>query len=352
MNKGFWAKLKRDNKPITALAPMANVTDAAFRRMVVKYSRYGGADVFDRKGRGIPGAKRVGGPDVMWTEFVSCEGLLSAGRKKLLGDLVFDELERPIVAQVFGSKPEQFSKYAELIQKLGFDGIDINMGCPDRSVVKQGAGAALINEPKLAQKLIKEIKKGAGKLPVSVKTRIGDTSDNLQNWLPYLLEMEPAVVTIHARTRKERFLPSPANWKAVKEAVKIRNKYDSSSAKSLIIGNGGISSMEEACKKAKETGADGIMVGRAAIGNPWFFNQEIRDNISPQMKILALLEHAVLFENIFKNKKNFDNIKKHLKAYINGFKGAKEIRIAAMEANNAKELEKIIESYSNQTVIS
>lgn len=313
-NQGFWEKLK---KPIMALAPMANVTDAAFRRIIAKYGK----------------------PDVMYTEFVSCEGLLSEGRKKLLDDLIFSESERPIVAQVFGSKLEQFSECAKLIKKLGFDGIDINMGCPDRAVVKQGAGAALIKNPKLAQKIIEEAKNGAGSMPVSIKTRIGDTKNDLKKWLPYLLETEPAAIIIHARTRKEMSLV-PANWKTVKEAVKIRDRKKS---ETLILGNGDVFSLREAYQRTKETGADGIMVGRGIFGNPWFFNPDVKpEQITSQMKIKILLEHAALFEKIFKQRKNFDIMKKHFKAYINGFPGAKEVRIAAMGAQNTKELKKIL----------
>src|SRR3989344_6534872 len=179
MIKGFWKQLKR---PFFVLAPMANVTDAAFRQIIAKYGK----------------------PDVLWTEFVSTDALCSdAGRKNALADLWFDPSQRPIVAQIFGSKPDNFYKSAQLIQALGFDGIDLNMGCPDKGIEKSGAGARLIKEPKLAQEIIRATIKGAGPLPVSVKTRLGYSSDNLEEWLKYLLETGPAAITIHARTRKE-----------------------------------------------------------------------------------------------------------------------------------------------------
>src|SRR3972149_11793582 len=152
---GLWNSVRStsnvDIKPILALAPMADVTDAAFRRIIAKYGK----------------------PDMMFTEFVSCDGLCSAGQKNLLPILKFTKKERPIVAQVFGAKPENFYESAKLIKKLGFDGIDINMGCPDKKVIKQGAGAALINNFRLAQEIIRQTKRGAGKIPVSFKTRIG-----------------------------------------------------------------------------------------------------------------------------------------------------------------------------------
>jgi tRNA-dihydrouridine synthase len=236
MISGFWQKLK---KPIFVLAPMANVTDCAFRQIIVKYGK----------------------PDVVWTEFVSCDGLCSEGRANILIDLKYSEMERPIIAQIFGAKPDNFYKTALLLQELGFDGIDINMGCPDKSVSgKQGSGAALIQEPKLAQKIILETKRGAGKLPVSVKTRLGFNKNVLDTWLPNLLETEPAAITIHARTKKE-MSKVPAHWDEIAKAVEIRNTYDSSPKKTLILGNGDVQDLVEAQKRVDETGCDGVMIG-------------------------------------------------------------------------------------------
>src|SRR5271154_805490 len=158
MPRGFWKKLK---KPIMAIAPMANVSDAAFREMFAKY----------------------GPPDVFWTEFVSVEGLLSKGRDRLLPDLWFSPQEHPIVAQIFGAKPEQFEEVGPLIRELGFDGVDINMGCPDRGVEKQGAGAALIKDFDRARAIIRALKRGVGDLPVSVKTRIGYSKNQIDAWI-------------------------------------------------------------------------------------------------------------------------------------------------------------------------
>lgn len=328
MVSGFWKKLKR---PIFALAPMANVTDAAFRFMIAKYGK----------------------PDVTWTEFVSCDGLMSEGRENILIDLKYDETERPIVAQIFGSKPENFYKTALFLQELGFDGIDINMGCPDKNVEKQGAGASLMKDPKLAAEIIRETKRGAGKLPVSVKTRIGYKSNDLKTWLPYLLECEPAAITIHARTRKEMSLV-PARWEHVAEAVQIRDAYDSSKDKTLILGNGDISSAEDGYQKAIMTGADGVMVGRGIFGDPWFFSniRELKKGnivtpyVNLKQKLHAMVEHTYLYEKFLLQHKNFDLMKKHFKAYVNGFKGAKELRIKLMtEAPNASEVEKVVKEF-------
>lgn len=321
MVTGFWKKLK---KPIFALAPMSNVTDAAFRRMINKYGK----------------------PDVMWTEFVSCDGLASKGRDKLLIDLMFTKGEHPIVAQIFGSKPENFYKTALLLQELGFDGIDINMGCPDRNVEKQGAGAALMKNPKLAQEIIRETKRGAGKLPVSVKTRIGYSKNTLNEWLPVLLETELAAITIHARTRKEMSLV-PANWDTIAEAVRIRDAYDNSKTKTLILGNGDVRDLADAKEKIKATGADGVMVGRGIFGNPWFFNKKINhEDISVVKKLRVMVEHTYMFEKILGEHKNFDIMKKHYKAYANGFDGAKELRVKLMEgAKTAADVERIVEEF-------
>ena len=307
------------------LAPMADVTDAAFRRIIAKYS--------------LPF-----GPDAMWTEFVSCDGLCSDGRSILLRDLRFTEAERPIVVQFFGAKPDNFYQCALLAQELGFDGIDINMGCPDRSVEKQNAGAALIRDYKLAQKIIVETKRGAGNLPVSVKTRVGYDSDILDEWLPRLLETEPAAVTIHARTREEMSL-APARWESVARAAEIARRYDSSLDRTRIIGNGDIASLADAEEKVRQSGADGAMIGRGIFGNPWFFNKEKDINsISIEEKLLVMLEHTFMFEELFGNAKNFDTMKKHFKAYVNGFDGAKDLRIKLMAARNADEVTKIVTS--------
>src|SRR3989338_5904893 len=315
----FWKMLKR---PIFVLAPLANVTDAAFRFIIAKYGK----------------------PDVMWTEFVSCDGLVSAGKEKLVIDLKYTEGERPIVAQFFGSKPENFYKCAVLARELEFDGIDINMGCPDRAVEKQGAGAALCKNPKLAAELIQAAKEGAesagGRMPVSAKIRLGYNKDELDNWLPKLLEAEPAVITLHARTRKEMSLV-PAHCDRIADAVKIRKDLES---QTLIFGNGDVKDRHEAELRVRETGCDGVMIGRGIFGNQWLFSSK-RDykSVPLEEKLAVMLEHTFLFEKIFKGVKNFDLMKKHYKAYATGFDGAKELRVMLMAARNVKEVQNIVE---------
>jgi tRNA-dihydrouridine synthase len=263
-----------------------------------------------------------------------------------LVDLKYSESERPIVAQIFGSNPETYYRTAQLVQELGFDGIDINMGCPDRSVSgKQASGAALIKTPRLAQKIIAETKRGAGALPVSVKTRLGFNTDTLETWLPYLLETEPAVITVHARTKKELSLV-PARWERVADAVKIRDAYDSSADKTLIFGNGDVKDLNDARKKAVETGCDGIMIGRGIFGNPWLFSRE-RDyrTVTVEEKLAAMIEHTELFLKLLGEHKHFAIMKKHYKAYANGFDGAKELRVELMEAPDVSAVKAIVKAF-------
>ncbi|MBY0539175.1 tRNA-dihydrouridine synthase [Patescibacteria group bacterium] len=329
MNRGFWDTLP---KPFFVLAPMADVTDASFRRLIAKYSK-------------------PDGPSVMWTEFVSADGLAFApeeGRKKLLADLIFTEAERPIVAQFFTSRPETMEKAAALARELGFDGIDINMGCPDKSIEKQKAGAAMIKDPALAKEIIFAAKAGAKELPVSVKTRLGYNKDELEEWLPQLLSANPAVITLHARTRKEMSLV-PARWERVKRAVEIR---DAVNPNVFIMGNGDIQNMDDARERVAATGADGAMLGKAIFGNPWLFSnsQELQNGrlrkstISTEEKLRVLVEHTELYEELLPHK-SFAIMKKHYKAYVNGFDGAAELRAQLMATNSAEEVAGIVEKY-------
>lgn len=318
---------------------MADVTDAAFRRMIAKYSAHKRAD------------GTIGGPDVMWTEFVSADGLMRAteeGKRKLMADLIFAEEERPIVAQLFSSTPEYMEAAAKLCADLGFDGIDINMGCPDRGIEKQGCGSAMIKNPENARAVIRAAKRGGGEIPVSVKTRLGYNKDELETWLPELLAEEPAVVTVHARTRRE-MSKVPARWERVARAVEIRNEQKSDA---LIFGNGDVLNMDDARAKVSETGADGAMLGRAIFGNPWLFHPE-NDlaNVTLEERFAAMVEHTKLFEELLPFK-NFAIMKKHYKAYLSGISclpagrdGAKELRAELMEAKDAAEVERLVAAF-------
>jgi nifR3 family TIM-barrel protein len=327
--KNFWKDLPR---PLLVLAPMADVTDAAFRRMIAKYSKVEGPS---------RGSRQLAVPYITYTEFVSADGLAWApeeGRKKLLRDLEYTEAERPIVAQFFTSNPETMEKAARLAVELGFDGIDINMGCPAGPINKQGAGAELIKKPELAKELVVAAKRGAGDLPVSVKTRLGYNQDTLEEWLPALLDAEPAAIIIHARTRKE-MSAVPARWERVKRAVEIRNERGSTVP---ILGNGDVKSVEQAQQLAQETGADGVMVGRGIFGTPWFFTDT---QMSVEERLRIAVEHTKLFEELLGDLKSFAIMKKHFKAYVEGFDGAKELRTKLMETQSAAEVERLIEEF-------
>lgn len=313
--KNFWKELK---KPIFVIAPMANVTDVAFRSMFAKYGK----------------------PDVMWTEFVSADGLCSPGKKILLRDLEFSKKEKPIVAQLFTSHPEKMFEAAKLAQKLGFDGIDINMGCPDRSVEKQGAGAAHIKDPETAQKVIEAARAGAPDLPISVKTRIGYNKIDL-SWIEFLLKLNVPALTVHLRTRKE-MSDVPAQWNIMPEIVALRDKI---APETILLGNGDVVSLDDARKKVLESGCDGAMVGRGIFGNPWFFSGRLVAEIPPAERLKVMLEHAKVFDKLLGDVKNFAIMKKHFKAYVSGWEGAKELRVKLMETNTLKEVTKIVKDY-------
>ncbi|MEI8174891.1 MAG: tRNA-dihydrouridine synthase [bacterium] len=332
--KNFWEKL---DKPFFCLAPMSDVTDIAFRHMLAKYSK-------DRENK-----NKV----VFWTEFVAADGLCNKfARKKLAHILKFSENERPIVAQVFGANPENMKKACQYIASLGFDGIDVNMGCPDKSVINQGAGSALIKNPKLAREIIQAVHAGiqsAGEhIPVSVKTRIGFSKDEIDTWIPELLKEDISALTIHLRTTKELSLV-PAKWDYIKKVKKLIEK---SGKPILLIGNGDVKDLKEAKEKALEYGCDGVMIGRGVFGNPWFFSSNPSTEIPVEEKLKVLVEHTKIFnEELLEPKhKNFDVMKKHFKAYVNGFDGAKELRIKLMETENSSQVEKIINNFLRQVV--
>ena len=337
----FWNKLP---KPFFAMAPMADVTDVAFRALVAKRGK----------------------PDIFWTEFVSADGLYHTREisnmkdedNPLMRDLQFTEEQRPIVAQIFSSKPDMISYATKLVAELGFDGVDINMGCPDRSIEKQGCGAAMIKNPNLAVEIIRAAQE-ASNLPVSVKTRIGYNKETLDEWLTALLSANPSAITLHLRTRKEMSLV-PAGWELMKKAVEIRSaSRRKNDQKVLLIGNGDVQDLEDARTKIKETGCDGIMIGRGMFGNPWVFAgiDGLRKSIigagltksehGLDEKLEALVELAHGFEKLTP-KKNFAILKKHIKAFVTGFSGAADLRAKFMLAENANDLEMMITSYNKK----
>ena len=323
--QGFWKTLP---KPFFALAPLEDVTDAAFRRLITRYG----------KALRIDGSR--GGPDVMFTEFTSADGLVLApesGKAKLLKKLIYSQDERPIVAQLFSANPERMEAAARMVASLGFDGIDINMGCPDRAIEKGLCGSGMIKHPMLAKEIIRAAKRGAGDLPVSVKTRIGYASNEIPTWVPNLLEEGIAALTIHARTRNE-MSDVPARWKHVREVVEIR---DAMGVDTLIIGNGDLKDIPDARAKIAEAGCDGGMLGRAIFGTPWLFADR-KDSPTPRERLEALKEHVVLFQELLSKTTSEAVMKRHFKAYVGGWDGAKELRIKLMETGDLSQAQIVI----------
>ena len=329
MEDNFWQQLKR---PFFILAPMADVTDMAFRQIITE----------------------TGKPDVFYTEFVSADGLASEkGRPKLLPHLKFGESERPIVAQFFGSQPENFYKCAQLAVELGFDGIDINMGCPASKIVKQTSGSGLILNPAQAQEIIRETKRGArstssgqADLPVSVKTRIGYNTIVTEEWISQLIEAKPDAIIVHGRTMKE-MSKVPAHWDEIEKAGKLCRE-----AGIPIIGNGDVMSYQEGLEKAKQYNLDGIMIGRGIFHNPWFFNPAVNPHDkTPQERVELLKKHINNFIELWNppeagalKARNFDQMKRFIKIYINDFEGAKNFRDGLMKIKSAPELLEKLES--------
>lgn len=318
---GFWEKLPR---PFFVLAPLANITDFSFRQFMTRYRK----------------------PDVLWTEFVAADGLVHPkGREALIRDLKFDENERPIVAQLFTAHPENMFEAAKLVKELGFDGIDINMGCPDKNVMKQGAGAACMKDPELAQKIIRAAMEGVradgeNPIPVSVKTRLGFNQDALEEWLPKILETKPAAITLHLRTKKEMSLV-PAHWERMAHAVAIKNSI---SPETLILGNGDVKTVAEGRQKCVETGCDGVMIGRGVFGNPWLFD-ESKTSVTVRERLEAILVLTDLFVSTWSDTKSFELLKKHFQAYVVGFPGARELRAELMLAHDGGAVRLVTERF-------
>jgi nifR3 family TIM-barrel protein len=325
MKVNFWEKI-RNKDTFFCLAPMINVTDTVFRQIIAKYSRHGESN---------------GGPAIFWTEFVSADGIASEeGRENVLRLLKFSKKEKPILAQIFGSNPEKVKIACEIISKLGFDGIDINMGCPDKDVIKQGSGVALIQNPKLAREIIRATKEGAPNLPISVKTRIGFNTVEYKSWLPELLKEDFSALTIHLRTKKE-MSDVPAHWELAQDIVKTVRAINKNI---ILIANGDVATLEDGKEKAKKSGFDGIMIGRGIFGNPWLFDIKRKESPTIDEKLKVLMEHTKLYVKLLPYR-NFANMKKHFKAYVNGFDGAKELRVKLMETNDTNSMSKIIKSF-------
>ena len=310
----FWQEFKG---PVFSLAPMEDVTDTVFREIVM--------------GMSAPGKLNV-----VFTEFTSVEGMNHpVGRLRVSERLIVNESERELlkklnirlVAQIWGRNPEIYHNIARhLTENYQFDGIDINMGCPVKKVVKLGACSALIGEPSLAKEIIVATKEGTN-LPVSVKTRTGIKRHQTEDWISQLLETKPSAIILHGRTQKMQS-EGDADWQEIAKAVEVKNKI---SPETPLHGNGDVFSYEDGLKKISETGVNGVMVGRGIFKNPWIFNPE-KQEITEKERSEKLLEHTHLYEQTWGGKKNFNILKRFYKIYLNSFDGAAKMRADIMEA--------------------
>lgn len=305
-------------KPFLALAPLDDVTDTVFRQVVAGCAP----------------------PDLFFTEFTNVDALQSAGRDSALKRLQFTPKERPLIAQIWGKNPENFYKTAPELVDMGFVGIDLNMGCPAKSEVKAGTCSALIKDRPLAKEIIQATKDGiAGRLPVSVKTRVGFNEVDM-TWIEFLLEQDLDMLTVHGRTRKE-MSKVPANWDLVGEARKLRDKIAQGT---LIVGNGDVETRVQAEQLAKKYSLDGIMVGRGVFSDPFVFAQESPwPNYTKQQKIELYKKHVELFLKTWPGgERKLHTLNKFCKVYISGFDGAKAQRDKLMHASSGEELLKLL----------
>ena len=316
----FW---QNTDGPVFSLAPMEDVTDTVFREIVM----------------GMAAPVKL---SVVFTEFTSVEGMNHpVGRTRVSERLIVNDSEKELlkkqnvklVAQIWGRNPEIYQNVAKYItENYSFDGLDINMGCPVKKVVKQGSCSALIGEPSLAKEIIAATKE-ATHLPVSVKTRTGIKHHQTEDWISQLLEAEPAAIILHGRTQRMQS-EGDADWNEITKAVQLKNQINRNIP---LHGNGDVFSYVDGLKKIAETGVDGVMIGRGIFQNPWFFDPEITE-ISKEERISKLIEHTRLFEKTWAGKKNFNILKRFYKIYLNSFEGAAKLRADLMEVKNYDEV--------------
>ncbi|OGC38442.1 hypothetical protein A3K42_01710, partial [candidate division WWE3 bacterium RBG_13_37_7] len=249
--------------------------------------------------------------------------------------LKFTKEQKPVMAQIWGNKPETFYEAAKIVESLRFDGIDINMGCPQRNITKLGAGAALIENKSLAKEIIQAVKEGVKNIPVSVKTRIGFKKIETKEWISFLLEQNLDALTVHGRTAKE-LSKVPCHWDEIGKAVNLRDQINK---ETILIGNGDIKNYAEAVSVYKKFKVDGVMIGRGIFNDLTAFNKgEVIYELGPSEKLDLLLKHTKLYNDTWKGKKDFNVMKKFFKIYTNGFNGAKELRIQLMKTKNYEEV--------------
>ena len=362
----FWHQL---SQPIIGLSPMDGVTDSVFRHLVAK------------KGK----------PDVIFTEFTNV-GDICRGRGAMLDSLRYSEEERPIIAQLYGKDPEMFYQAAQVVGALGFDGLDINMGCPSKNVASSGSGAALIRTPELALRIIESTRRGLEDwakgqplgesglrpsvietihtanrrretvtesvprrlLPLSVKTRLGYDADIIAEWSECLIQGRPEVISIHGRTLSQMYR-GQSNWESIAlAAARIQAEGI------LVLGNGDIASLEDASQRIQQAGVNGVLIGRAALGNPWLFQNLmgfrqtfhsgdlaaiVNPPVSLENRFHVMVEHAELFESV-NGVQKFPRMRKHLGWYCSSFPHAASLRAKMVRTNSSQDVTDILAAYT------
>lgn len=315
-----WSALPR---PFFALAPMEDVTDTVFRQIVAALAR----------------------PDVFFTEFMSVEGFYSSGHDAVAPRLTYSAAEHPVIAQVWGTTPELFRKIAVEVSDRGFDGLDINMGCPQKDIMKTGGGARLIDTPDLAGEIIRSARQGiresGRQIPLSVKTRIGTKQVKTEQWISFLLKQELDALTIHCRTAKD-MSKVPARWEEIGQAAEIRKSLKPDT---VLIGNGDVLSRTQGTELAARYGIEGIMIGRGIFQDPWIFAKDEKNHTGEE-RIGLFRKHLELYLRIWNGRKPFAIMKKFAKMYINGFPNASEVRQHIMDCTTAEEAQLILSDIS------
>jgi nifR3 family TIM-barrel protein len=362
----FWHHIAQ---PIIGLSPMDGVTDPAFRFIVARHGK----------------------PDVQFTEFINVDEI-GYGVESAWEQLRYAEIERPVLAQIYGADPDKFYQVAQVICALGFDGVDINMGCPSKSVSARGCGAALIKAPALAREIIRAAQAGvkdwaSGReletiglrpkvvdkirsvsrplmdrraIPVSVKTRLGYDSVVIEDWVTVLLEERPEVISIHGRTLTQMYR-GRADWAAIGRAAKLVRETST-----LILGNGDVESMPELIDRVRETHVHGVLIGRGGLGNPWLFLQkewakaQLHEGVLPSSvqeipplheRLRVAVEHARYFEDLGGSSR-FSAMRKHLGWYCKGFPGAAETRARMFRTTSSVDVERVLGEAGHQPACS
>jgi tRNA-dihydrouridine synthase len=301
------------DKPFLVLAPMEDVTDTVFRQVIGQIAPF----------------------DLYMTEFTSVDGLQSAGRHASIKRLQYEAQEQPLIAQIWGKEPENFYKTTLELVEMGFVGVDINMGCPVKAVIKNGCGGGMIKRPEEAIKVIQAVQEAAqGKIPISVKTRIG-FRDFKPEWLETLLKQNLNMLSVHLRTVKEMSLV-PAHWELMSDIKKLRDEI---APRTALVGNGDVQNRQHAELLAAQHGIDGVMIGRGVFKDPYASLLESPWNRKTKQEKLDLYrQHIEIFRDTWGDTRPMVLLNKFCKTYVNGFDGAKELRTELMHCGSIDEL--------------